>query len=229
MKAGMAANHQLAMAFSPCENLVSAVLEIWGGTLPDNDGSHDHSHLMRVWRMVLRIAAREPDADLELLAAATLLHDYVVVEKNAPNRAMASRLSADAARRVLGQLGWPEERIAAAAHAIEAHSFSAGIEPRSLEAAILRDADRLDSLGALGIARTFYIAGRMGSRLYDSADPFGGGRDLDDKRFALDHFAAKLLKLEAGLLTDQGRQIGRERTALMRSFIDDMRREIFFR
>ncbi|HWK65090.1 MAG TPA: HD domain-containing protein [Rhizobiaceae bacterium] len=224
----MAANHELAEAFSPCETFALAVLEVWDCTLPDNDGSHDHSHLMRVWRMVLKIAATEATADLELLAAATLLHDCVAVEKNAPNRAMASRLSAEAARRVLGRLGWPEERVAAVAHAIEAHSFSAGIEPRSLEAAILRDADRLDSLGALGIARTFYIAGRMESRLYDSADPFGGGRDLDDKSFALDHFAAKLLKLEAGLLTDQGRQIGRERTALMRSFIDDMRREIFF-
>lgn len=224
----MAANHELAKAFSPCEAFASAVLEVLDGTLPDNDGSHDHSHLVRVWRMVLKIVATEATADLELLAAATLLHDCVAVEKNAPNRAMASRLSAEAARRVLGRLGWPEGRVAAAAHAIEAHSFSAGIEPRTLEAAILRDADRLDSLGALGIARTFYIAGRMGSRLYESADPFGDGRDLDDKSFALDHFAAKLLKLEAGLLTDQGRQIGRERTALMRSFIYDMRGEIFF-
>lgn len=223
----MAANEELAKAFSPFEAFVAVVLEAWGGILPDDDGSHDHSHLMRVWRMVLRIAATEPEADLELLAAATLLHDCAAVEKNAPNRAMASRLSADAARRVLDRLGWPEERIASVAHAIEAHSFSAGIEPRSLEAAILRDADRVDSLGALGIARTFYIAGRMGSRLYDSADPFGERRGLDDRSFALDHFAAKLLKLEEGLLTAEGRRIGRERTALMHSFVEDMHGEIF--
>jgi uncharacterized protein len=224
----MAVNDELARVFSPYQAIVTAVLEVWGDSLPDNDGSHDHSHLMRVWRMVLKITAKEPAADLELLAIATLLHDCVAVEKNAPDRAMASRLSADVARKVLARLGWPEQRIAAAAHVIEAHSFSAGIQPRNLEAAILRDADRLDSLGALGIARTFYIAGRMGSRLYDTADPFGDGRDFDDKNFALDHFAAKLLKLEEGLLTAEGRRIGRERTALMRSFVEEMRSEILF-
>lgn len=222
----MAASDELAKAFSPHGTLVAALLETWSGGLPDSDGSHDDSHLMRVWHMVKTIAADEPKADLEILAAATLLHDCVAVEKNAPNRAMASRLSAIAARKALARLGWREDRIEAVAHAIEAHSFSAGIEPRSLEAAILRDADRLDSLGALGIARTFYIAGRMGSRLYDVADPFGRTRLPDDKNFALDHFAIKLLKLEEGLITSAGRRIGRERTALMRSFVEDMGREI---
>src|SRR5262245_66684557 len=101
---------------------------------------------MRVWRTVLEIAAEEAAADTEVLAAATLLHDCVSVEKNDPRRAMASRLAAETARGVLADLGWQEDRIEAVAHAIEAHSFSAGIEPRSLEAAILRDADRLDSL-----------------------------------------------------------------------------------
>jgi len=199
---------------------------MWDGSLADGDGSHDRSHLMRVWRTVLQIAAEEPEADTELLAVATLLHDCVAVEKNAPNRAMASRLSAEVARGLLVQLGWPPDRIEAAVHAIEAHSFSAGIEPRSLEASILRDADRLDSLGALGIARTFYIAGRMGSRLYKPEDPFAERRELDDKHFALDHFATKLFKLEEGLLTAAGRRIGRERVALMQSFVEEIGREI---
>lgn len=217
---------ELAKAFSPYQALVESVLQAWGCCPPDSDGSHDHAHLLRVWRLVQEIAAEEPTADLELLAVATLLHDCVAVEKNAPNRTQASRLSADVARGVLARIGWPKERIAEAAHVIEAHSFSGGIEPRSLDAAILRDADRLDSLGAVGIARTFYVAGRMGARLYDIGDVFGENRVLDDKTFALDHFEAKLLKLEDGPLTTAGRRIGRERTALMHDFLERMGREI---
>lgn len=217
---------ELAKGFSPYEALVESVLGAWGCRPPEGDGSHDHAHLLRVWRLVQDIASEEPAADLELLAVATLLHDCVAVEKSAPNRAQASHLAADVARGVLARIGWSKERIAAAAHVIEAHSFSAGIEPHSLEAAILRDADRLDSLGAVGIARTFYVAGRMGARLYDVADVFGESRALDDKTFALDHFGAKLLKLEDGLLTAAGRRIGRERTALMRDFLEKMGREI---
>lgn len=216
----------LALVFAPHDALVAAVLARWVGGLAEDDGSHDRSHLMRVWRIALRIAAEEPTADTEVLAVATLLHDCVAVEKNHPNRAMASRLSADAARKLLTELRWPEERIEAAAHAIEAHSFSAGIEPRSLEAAILRDADRLDSLGALGIARTFYIAGRMGSRLYHPDDPLGRTRDLDDRTFALDHFETKLFKLESGLLTSTGKRIGQARVAFMQSFVAELGQEI---
>ncbi len=78
---------------------------------------------------------------------------------------------------------------------IEAHSFSANIETRTLEAKILQDADRLDAIGVIGAARCFYIAGRMGSALYDSNDPMAENRPLDDKNYALDHFRTKLFNL----------------------------------
>jgi len=87
----------------------------------------------------------------------------------------ASRLAAEKAISLLTGLRWSTDRQQAVAHAIEAHSFSAGIEPRTLEARILQDADRLDALGFMGVARCFYTAGRMGSSLYDPADPGGGG------------------------------------------------------
>jgi len=219
-------DQSLSRAFAPHETIVAAALEQWDRSLPDGDGSHDRSHLLRVWRTVLQIVAEESEADTELLAVATLFHDCVAVEKDSPSRALASRLSADVARGVLGRLGWPQQRIEAAAHAIEAHSFSAGIEPQSLEAAILRDADRLDSLGALGIARTFYIAGRIESRLYDPHDPLAKNRSPDDKLFALDHFVTKLFKLEDGLLTSAGKRIGHARVAFMHTFVAAFGRDI---
>jgi uncharacterized protein len=180
------------------EHLLAAL-----GTEGD-DGSHDRSHLLRVWRNATSIAAREPGCDRTVLTAAVILHDCVAVEKNSPQRSMASRLAASRARAILSDMGWDAARIDAAAHAIEAHSFSAGIAPETVEARIVQDADRLDAIGAIGIARCFYVAGRMGSGLYDPEDPQAVHRDLDDRRFALDHFGAKLFKVAGNFQTKAG-------------------------
>jgi uncharacterized protein len=120
--------------------------------------------------------------DIELLAAAVILHDCVAVEKNHPDRERASYMAACRARDVMTPFQWPPSRLDALVHVIEAHSFSAGIPPESLEAKILQDADRLDALGAVGVARCFYVAGRMGVQLYDAADPNARHRELDDTR-----------------------------------------------
>ncbi len=186
-----------------------------------NDGSHDRSHLLRVWRNAMAIADQEAGCqpgdnlafDRDILAAAVILHDCVAVEKNAPERSRASRLAAARARTIVAELGWDAARTDRLAHAIEAHSYSAGIAPRSLEARILQDADRLDAIGMVGAARCFYIAGRMGSALYDPADPLAEHRPLDDKAFAIDHFAAKLFKLADGFQTETGKALARDRHA----------------
>src|SRR5579863_9735887 len=100
------------------------------------DGSHDLSHIVRVWRSAAAIARREPACDTELLVAAVILHDCVAVEKNSPLRSQASRLAAARARDIVAALGWDTSRLAALTHAIEAHSFSSGIQPETLEACI---------------------------------------------------------------------------------------------
>ncbi|WP_083253526.1 HD domain-containing protein [Pandoraea sp. ISTKB] len=222
-------DNPLLQAFHPYGDTIAAVLDTMGvqaSQQDSDDGSHDWSHLIRVWKLVKEIAAEEPGLDLEMLAVATLLHDCVAVEKTDPRRSQASRLSADKASEVLRTMGWEAARIDATAHVIEAHSFSAGIAPRSHEACVLRDADRLDAIGAIGIARTFYVAGRNGSRLYDPVDPFAAHRELDDRRFALDHFETKLLHLADGLMTATAQRIGERRVATMRAYVDLLREEI---
>lgn len=189
------------------------------------DGGHDLAHLRRVWRSCRLIAADEP-ADLLVLAASAYLHDLVNLPKNAPDRHLASRRSAAAASGLLREMAFPEDRLAPVAHAIEAHSFSAGIVPETAEARVLQDADRLDSLGALGIARTFYTAGLMGSRLFDADDPWARERPLDDRRFALDHFERKLLTLEATMTTEAGRRLAKARAQAMHTFLDQLRDEL---
>jgi uncharacterized protein len=192
----------------------------------DNDGSHDLSHLSRVWRNATAIADHEAGCDRAVLTAAVILHDCVAVEKNAPERTWASRLAATKARAILTSLGWDKPQVEAAAHAIEAHSFSAGIAPETLEARIMQDADRLDAIGAIGIARCFYVAGRMGSALYDPADPGAENRHLDDRSFALDHFAVKLFKTSRSFQTKAGRELAEQRTRTMHTFVEALLIEI---
>jgi uncharacterized protein len=169
-----------------------------------NDGSHDLSHLHRVWSAARLIAAEE-GGDLRLLAAAVILHDCVTVEKDSPLRQQASRLAAEKAEELLKELQWSSSEIETVSDAIRTHSYSAGLTPTSLEGRILQDADRLDAIGTVGIARCFYTAGRMGSMLYDALDPQGKERELDDRRYALDHFPKKLLRLATGFQTQSGK------------------------
>ncbi|SHE54485.1 uncharacterized protein SAMN02745157_0407 [Kaistia soli DSM 19436] len=189
------------------------------------DGAHDIAHILRVWKAADAIHAIE-GGDRAVLAAAVLLHDCVAVEKNAPDRHLASRLASEHAGRLLRGLGWCEATIASTGHAITAHSFSAGIAPETIEAKILQDADRLDAIGMIGVARCFYIGGRLGSALYDPFDPDAEARPLDDKRYALDHFETKLLKLSAGFNTETGRAMAAVRHARLLTFLDALASEI---
>lgn len=212
----------LAQAFAPFETLAEALIP---HATDSDDGSHDIAHILRVFRNAMRIHAFE-QGDGTVLAAAVLLHDCVSVEKNSPLRAQASQLAAEKAAGILTQLGWAEPDIKATAHAITAHSFSANIAPETIEAKILQDADRLDAIGMIGAARCFYIAGRMGSALYDPADPLAKHRTLDDKAFAIDHFSTKLFKLADGFQTETGRALARDRhqrlTGILDMFIDEI-------
>jgi uncharacterized protein len=123
------------------------------------------------------------------------------------------------AREIVAPLDWTRCRLEGLAHAIETHSFSAGLVPRTREARIMRDADRLDAIGAIGIARCFHVSGRLGRALYHPDDPAAMARALDDRAYALDHFPAKLFRLAAGFLTPEGRRMAESRTAEMRRFV----------
>jgi uncharacterized protein len=184
----------------------------------DLDGAHDASHLDRVWRNARSLLDDYPEADVLVVLAACYLHDLVNLPKNDPARSTASRLSAELARERLPALGFPRGKLDATAHAIEAHSFSAAITPTTLEAKIVQDADRLDGLGAVGLARMFYIAGRMGSSLAHGSDPLATARALDDRTYSLDHIPVKLARLPGMMQTAAGRRLGEERLAMLMQF-----------
>lgn len=170
------------------------------------DAAHDISHFRRVWSTAQRLA-EESDADRLVILTACYFHDIVSLAKNHPERSRSSAMAAEQTLTILQSdfPAFPPERYAAVLHAIEAHSFSAGMAPRSEEAKIVQDADRLEALGAIGLARVFAVSGALNNILFDADDPFADRRELDDKKYALDHFQCKLLRLPETMQTEKGR------------------------
>ena len=101
------------------------------------------------------------------------------------------------------------------------------IETKTLEAKIVQDADRTEALGAIGLARTFYVAGLMKTKLFCSEDPFATNRELDDKAYALDHFQQKLLKLPSTMKTEPARLEANKRANILYKFLDDLKNELY--
>lgn len=191
---------------------------------PD-DPAHDFAHFKRVVQTARSLCEKE-NARAEIVVPAAWLHDFVIVSKSDPRRKIASRLSAEAGLRFLSEIGYPEKFFADIAHAIEAHSFSAAIEPRTLEAKIVQDADRLDGLGAIGIARCFATAGLLRRPFYSENDPFCRIRDPDDASFTVDHFFAKLFRTAETLQTVAGQSEGKKRIEVMKRYIQDLEQEL---
>ena len=190
------------------------------------DAAHDFAHLDRVWQTARTLAAAESVPIDPALAGAAYLHDLVAVPKNDPRRKEASRLSAAAAVPILTELGLDRQQITAARHAIEAHSFSADIPPQTALARVIQDADRLDALGAVGLARCLAVGAALGRPLYDPDDPFARNRPLDDTRWTIDHFATKLLTLPGSMQTATGRALALDRSRPLRTFLADLAGEI---
>lgn len=189
------------------------------------DAAHDIGHIMRVVKNVIYLTDIEDSNSLVTLPSAWL-HDCVPVAKDSPLRAQGSKRAAEAATKFLAGTAYPEELLPEVFHAIEAHSYTANIPTRTLEAAVVQDADRLDSLGAIGIARCLLVGGRLNRPLCNNEDPFCEEREPDDGQFTIDHFYAKLFKLPATMKTDAGRQEAQRRANIMRRYLDDLRKEI---
>ncbi len=170
------------------------------------DPIHGLPHIERVRRLALWIARHYTNVDLEVLEIASLLHD---IARNTNDECHAVK-SAEIARTLLEAIGYPKDKIEKVVEAIEAHSFSSGKAPRSLEAKILSDADKLDALGAIGIARVFMYSGAIGRSLEDS----------------IEHFRIKILRLPKFMYTDIGRKEALRRVKIVEKFIKSLEDEL---
>ncbi|MDE1862298.1 MAG: HD domain-containing protein [Thaumarchaeota archaeon] len=190
-----------------------------------NDPAHDFAHIMRVCRNAAALAKTE-GADPRLVIPAALLHDIVSYPKSDPRSSNSSSESARLARRILGRRNFTPLEIEEISDAIADHSYSRGAVPRTLTGKILQDADRLDAIGAIGIARAFTVGGSERRALYSPSDPSCSSRAPDDKKWTLDHFYKKLLLLEEGMNTRSARREARRRSKTMRNFLSEFLREV---
>ncbi|HEY4507720.1 MAG TPA: HD domain-containing protein [Candidatus Paceibacterota bacterium] len=196
-----------------------------------NDPSHDFGHVRRVAYLAEKIAEAE-GADRDVVLAAALLHDTVVYRKDDPQSHGESDESATAAREILAALpGFPAEKISAVQVCIRECSFSKALAASSPESAVLQDADLLESLGAISVARTFSSGGQMCRPFYDPADPFcrsGGPVFASGKVVAtsLDLFYVRLLKAKERIRSSYALKIAERREAFLRAFLEELEAEL---
>jgi uncharacterized protein len=187
------------------------------------DAIHDFDHVLRVLVLAERLALAE-GADLEIVRAAVLLHDVARVEgdRHAGDHAQAG---AELARRLLA--GHPPEKVEAVAHAIAAHRFRSGPAPETVEARVLYDADKLDAIGAIGVARAFAYGGHEGQRLWSQV-PAGYQESAATRgqHTPVHEFHMKLVRIRERLLTDSARRLAAERHAFMLAFFDRLEQEV---
>lgn len=201
--------------------LISAAEEAGRGSEP----AHDFLHVCRVAANACSIADVEA-ADVAIVLAAAFLHELRNLPKDHPDSARSGEFCADEADTLLRSLKVDREMREAVCYAIRVHPFSLGITPETPEAKILQDADRLDAIGAIGIARVFATGAAMNRPFYSQDDPFCIRRPPDDKTWTLDHFYRKLLRLPEQMHTAVGREMAEERAAFLRVYLEQLRREI---
>ncbi len=187
--------------------------------------AHDALHVARVTRLA-GVLARAEGADETVCVLAALLHELVNLPKHHPDSARSGDLCAVEVERVLAGEGLDASLVARVVACVRDHAFSKGALPEALEARVLQDADRLDALGAVGVARCMATCAETGTPFYQPEDPLCVSRIPDDKRWGLDHFYRKLLGLPAGMHTPTARAMAAERAAFCRLFLTQFAREL---
>lgn len=189
-------------------------------------GSHGPDHSERVLQTALALGQRL-GARLDILAPAALLHDIGRKQESLSQGGLChAEHGAELAAPLLRGLGYSEQDVAAICHCIRTHRYRGGATPGSLEAQILFDADKLDSIGAIGIGRAFLFAGQIGARLHNpEIDPARtSAYSLDDTAFR--EFQVKMSKVHDQMLTLVGRQLAEHRHAFMTTFFNQLTREV---
>jgi uncharacterized protein len=188
------------------------------------DAAHDFDHVLRVLVLAERIAEAE-GADLEIVRAAALLHDVARAETAGTGRCHA-QVGAERARQILD--GNPPECVEAVARAIVSHRFRRGSAPATLEAKVLFDADKLDAIGAVGVARAYVVGGQRGSRLWADVPVGYAEGDLPSARehTPVHEFVFKLSQLKYRIYTETGKVIAEERHVYMAAFFQRLGQEV---
>ncbi len=190
-------------------------------------GSHGPDHSERVLHNAM-VLGRKMGARLDILAPAALLHD---IGRSRESRTKGGVCHAEEgaamAKPILQELGYGEEEIRAICHCIRSHRFRGATRPRTLEAEILFDADKLDSIGAIGIGRAFLFAGQIGARLHNAEIDPADTDSYSSEDTAYREFQVKMSRVRGQMLTPVGREMAERRHEFMELFFAELNREIY--
>jgi uncharacterized protein len=184
---------------------------------------HDRHHVERVHRMAMRIASEE-GADMDVVRAAALLHDVARAMEDEGRVEDHASEGARIAGEILAEVGFPEEKIPRVVECIRVHRFRGGGHAGSLEARVLQDADRLDAMGAIGVARVFARGGWENKPIHDPSLPPKERYD-GESLTSVNHIYEKILRLREELNTDTARRIGEGRHRFVELFLERLLRE----
>ena len=190
---------------------------------PADDPVHGFDHVLRVMRSAEEIG-EELGADLEVLRAAALLHDAAGADPR-ENRAQHESASADFSREVLTNEGWSPDRIEAVVECVLSHRYRGKQRPASLEAQILFDADKLDVVGAFGVARTIGYAIQASQPIFaEPSEKFlvSGETEPGEPHSAYHEYLFKLRNVKDRLHTDPGRRLADGREKVLVSFFKQL-------
>ncbi|AGB33519.1 metal-dependent phosphohydrolase HD sub domain protein [Natrinema pellirubrum DSM 15624] len=192
----------------------------------DASPAHDWHHVQRVERLAETLCERHPDAvDERVVRLAVYCHDVGRTKEDRGEIDDHARWGAREAEGILRECGADAATIERVQHCIRAHRYSNDLEPATLEAKLVSDADNLDALGAVGIARVFAYGGEMGDPIHDPAQPIAED-DTDAGATQYNHIHKKILDLPARMYTDVGRDLAAERVAFVREYLDRFDSEV---
>lgn len=203
------------------QQLISLVKPYYNTT----DPAHDWAHVGRVAATAKKLS-ENLDVNIECVLAGVYCHDLINLPKDHPDRKKASTLAALEAEPLLKKCEFSPSEIELIKKAIIEHSFSKGLKPSCLEAAVVQDADRLDALGAIGILRCAAVNTQMKSSFYDPFDPWAEMRELNDRDFMIDHYYVKLFKLPEFMNTEAAKKEAFSRVEVMKTFLGNLAQEI---
>jgi len=187
---------------------------------------HEWEHTERVYNLAMRIGKKE-NADLEILGLAAILHDIARKEQDESNgKVCHAEKGAILAREILEKYNIPAEKTGNICHCIETHRFRDNNNPKTLEAKILYDSDKLDAIGATGVARAFSFAGHIGAKVHDKNVILEDKAEYTQDDTAFREFLVKLRYLKDKMLTCEGRRVAQERHSFMEKFFDRLNKEV---
>ena len=191
----------------------------------EEGGSHAFDHTQRVYNLSLKLS-KNKKVDLDVIKASALLHDIARLKEDNNEIECHAEHGSKMAEKILKEMNFPEEKIKSVIYSIKVHRHSKKIKAETKEAEILQDADRLDALGAITIARMFSTGGKINMPLYKPEIPFGKVHEGYHMDSTIHAFHAKILKLTPETFnTKKAKEIGKERYRFVEEFLDQFLKE----